>query len=847
MNSNTIRAILIFTFIICAGIVNATDYALQIAQIPLSACLNHSNYRSFTSLAVDPVAGIIYQAGFRTTEFEGQFATKPDWSGYLSAYSASEVTYDPLDPLKQPKAIWEAGDILTKDMLAGNSNRKFYMMHDIQSVSLCPTFSSRDECELATEFNWPNLNPNQKSNISKNEDGTDTKIHQIIIDYFRGSKTNEDPNGNRFFRARTSLLGDIVNSDPVFVGSEDYGYYNLPTTKDWAEGSTYQSFMNLQKSNRLRMIYVGSNDGMLHGFEAGSWDTTTKTFKAGTGNEVFAYTPGIIVNKNLRLRAYYREGTYNHTYLVDGSARVGDAYFKDTGTGGTCTSSGSDPCWHTVLLGTTGASPYQNSNAPQDYPDQLFFPSGGRGIFALDVTDPSSFSKDYPTGKAKLLWELNNWSEPNSLWQVHGDSDLGMTMAQPSLARMQNGKWAVIAANGYNSVNQKPVLYLLDVSRKPSDPNFIMRKFSPCQTGSYCPANVANGLSTPIAVDVNNDRRVDYIYAGDLTGNLWKFDVNCPSIKKDTGDDLDCSPSTSWKVANNGKPLFVACTASGTTCADGNRQPITSKPQVGSVSALQGNAVYSSTRTKPSVMVYFGTGKYLELADRSVGSTQTQTFYALWDKNSGDRTIDNTISDRSRLQPQTIIDSKITQFEKDTTSLDSLRVTSNNIPCYVVKDVVGCKTDEDLKLGWYMDLTTPINSPSERAISFPLLLNGNILFTTIIPSPNPCEIDPVGWIMELDAITGSRTTTSPFDIFGSSTKPDGSVNNLDLVYMTQPGKDPLQVAPSGLKSTVGMVKTPAILPKGDVVDKFFGGSTGLIQKVTDPGETLGRVSWRQLR
>jgi type IV pilus assembly protein PilY1 len=641
----------------------------------------------------------------------------------------------------------------------------------------------------------------------------------------------------------------------VFVGSEDYGYYNLPTT----EGSAYQSFMNSKLSNRPRMIYVGSNDGMLHGFEAGSWDTAKKTFKAGTGDEVFAYTPGIIVNKNLRSRAYYREGTYNHTYLVDGSARVGDAYFKDTDTG-TCTSSGSDPCWHTVLLGTTGASP--SSIDPQDHPGQLKFPSGGRGIFALDVTDPSSFNKNYPTGKAKLLWELNNWTPPDSFWQLHGDSDLGMTMAQPSLARMQNGKWAVIAANGYNSVNQKPVLYLLDVSRKPGDTDpepFIMKKFCPCNQGGdcladipngYCPTGVANGLSTPIAVDVNNDRRVDYIYAGDLTGNLWKFDVNCPSV-----DDENCFSSTApttlnsaWHVANNGKPLFVACTQTGTTCDVGNRQPITSKPQVGSVSALQGNAVYSSSRTKPSVMVYFGTGKYLELADRSVDSRQTQTFYALWDKNAGDWKIDNSISDRSHLQAQTIVESKITQFETDTTALDSLRVTSENPTCYD-KTIGGCKEkkDEELKLGWYMDLTTSNNSPSERVISFPLLLNGNILFTTIIPSPDPCVTDPISWIMELDAITGSRPTTSPFDLFGGTSSPDGKVNDYDMVFMKEPNEDGATVAPSGLKSTVGMVKTPAVLPNKDVVDKFFGGSTGAIQKVTDPGESLGRVSWRQLR
>ncbi len=816
-----IKPILIVTSLI--AIFNTSKASMEIAQIPLSVCLSDTAFRSFTSLVADPAGRAVYQAKFRTTT--GDFATSPDWSGKLLAY---KVTSGSL----ASSSLWEAGSLL-----ANNKDRKLYTLHD-EIAGLCYD-PPCDASQVITEFDWQYLSDLQQNLIDPST-GIDTTSTsgQEIMNYFRGSTAKESPNG--IYRARTSLLGDIVNSDPVFVGSEDYGYYNLPGN----EGSKYQSFMNSKipidnTDPRPRMIYVGSNEGMLHGFEAGTWNgdsTKPKTFDYGTGTEIFAFIPGIVINFNMHERAYIRQDSYNHSYLVDGSPRVGDAYFSSA--------------WHTILLGATGASPPsdQNLTGPQDKDNHLGDATGGRGIYALDITDPREFN-DITSGKSKVLWELNNYTAAN------GDADLGMTMAQPTLARMQNGKWAAIVSNGYNSPNQKPVLYILDISLKPGDSGFIMRKFSPCTSvadggeggSSYCPTGMDNGLSTPIAVDVNNDRRVDYIYAGDLVGNLWKFDVNCPSPSQSTGDDASCKPKDSWKVANGVKPLFVACTNSGTSCDKQNRQPITGKPQVGSVSATQGNAMYTTSSTKPSVMVYFGTGKYLELSDRSVDSKQKQTFYALWDKNTGNATDDNSISNRNLLKEQTIITHyKITRTAKGTDYVDNLRVTSNESPCYeLTKD---CKAQQ---LGWYMELTTPNNSPSERVISFPLLISGNILFTTLIPSPTPCDKDtgPFSWIMELDAITGSRLGSSPFDVYGAggSATPDNKININDMVYLSVSENKSEQVAPTGLKSTVGVVKTPAVVPNKDVVDKFFGGSTGEIQKVTDPGSPLGRVSWRQLR
>ena len=152
-----------------------------------------------------------------------------------------------------------------------------------------------------------------------------------------------------------------------------------------------------------------------------------------------------------------------------------------------------------------------------------------------------------------------------------------------------------------------------------------------------------------------------------------------------------------------------------------------------------------------------------------------------------------------------------------------------------------------------MDLSTPSNMPSERSVSFPNLLNGNIVFSTQLPTSTPCDpnTQASGWVMELDAITGNAPSNPVFlNIFG--TNPLGKAPNYDLVT-AKIGNATTTMAPSGIQSTVGILKTPALIYGQGVVHKYFGGSTGPtgpttgIQMVTDPGSTQGRVSWLQLR
>ncbi|TAN53115.1 MAG: VWA domain-containing protein [Methylococcaceae bacterium] len=589
------------------------------------------------------------------------------------------------------------------------------------------------------------------------------------LNYLRGDWSHEEINskrkdpdtirssvaGDRIFRNRTVLdqvtgnalqpdpwvLGDIVNSDPVFVGQENYGYSKLPGL----EGSRYTSFRaGSAYSGRLNMVYAGANDGMLHGFNAGVAPTSN-------GAEVFAYVPNAVFDK---LGEFSNPG-YTHRYLVDGSPKAGDVYFS----GGT---------WKTVLVGTTGA--------------------GGKGIFALDVTNPSAF------GAANVLWEISSGEEVpdgNASAKAEFANNLGYALPQPSIARMANGQWAAVAANGYGSgdgvtTGNQAVLYIINVE------NGSLIKTINTGAGS---AAAPNGLSTPITVDANDDRIVDYIYAGDLLGNLWKFDVSSADI-------------ADWTLANSGNPLFVACTDNA--CSAANRQPITAKPQVGK-------------HESGGYMVYFGTGKYFEMIDQDVGNAQTQSFYAVWDNNAA-------VAGRGDLQTQTIT-AEISQ------SGFNLRSTSSNAVNYATQK------------GWYMDLLKPAaaQSDGERVVSTPLLRNGRIIFTTLVPNPpnasSQCGVgsDGTSWLMEMDAQSGNPLPAGkpPWDING-----DGKIDSNDLL----PGGE----TPTGKQSTIGIVDTPGVISAGELEYKYTSGSSlGALEVTTESGGgggvPAGRQSWRQLR
>ncbi|MDZ4151051.1 pilus assembly protein, partial [Methylicorpusculum sp.] len=511
------------------------------------------------------------------------------------------------------------------------------------------------------------FNPTTNLGVSFYRANLDTTLAENKINYLRGDQSEEQPSGP--FRKRTgtnALFGDIVNSDPWFIGGTNFGYQLLKPNADGSPTQEAADYVTYRSSAaykaRTPLVLVGANDGMLHAFNA-------KITGTGNGEEVFAYVPNTILNS---MDALTSPG-YTHKYFVDGPPIAADAYFNADNVG--------NKEWRTVAVGTLGA--------------------GGKGVFALDVTflDPSDNTYETPEtafSPERVLWEINS-ANPDF-------GDLGFTLGQASIVRMANGEYAAIFGNGYNSTNHKAVLYIVNI--KTGD----LIKSINTNVGT---ATAKNGLSTPIAVDVNGDRVVDAIYAGDLQGNMWKFDVSG-------------SNTTSWDVVKSGstpKPLYQAITAGGVN------QPITAKPQVGK-------------HPTSGVMVYFGTGKYFETGDHTVGASPlAHTFYGIWDDcvkvagttGGGSCSIPNMT--RSNLVAQTILLEGVftapTAVEEDEeeseetgfTVEQNIRITSTNTVDYATKK------------GWYMDLVSPPNATAkgERVVSQALLRGGRIIFATLIP------------------------------------------------------------------------------------------------------------------
>jgi type IV pilus assembly protein PilY1 len=365
---------------------------------------------------------------------------------------------------------------------------------------------------------------------------------------------------------------------------------------------------------------------------------------------------------------------------------------------------------------------------------------------------------------------------------------------------MADGNWWVIVSGGYNngepdgfaSGNYNAFLFFLRISGPTGTDGAwqLGTDYFRIDTGFGSFAN-PNGLAQPFAADIDSDGLVDFIYAGDLRGNLWKFDVrgNSPA---------------NWTLAQNRVILFVARDAGG------NRQPITAQ--------AEGTAHITGT----GFMINFGTGKYIEdgvNADVSPPGPAytTQSYYGIWDKNDGlTVSTQTTVPDRSvLLEQQVLADVSI--------SGRLAHVTSNSVPNWT--DV----TNPPTHLGWFIDwanstpdTTTGDKSPAtgERSIFTPQIINGRLIFTTLIPNAQTCLFGGDSVTMVLDNQTGSRFDASPFDISG-----DGQFNTSDLV--TVPGVG--TVAVSGISSGIGITGSPTVIKFGSGVGA--GGAT--------PGEYLG--------
>jgi len=318
----------------------------------------------------------------------------------------------------------------------------------------------------------------------------DSTIRNNVVNYVRGE-------------GRTSKLGDIFHSKPVVVGPPSQFYFDEGYSTSVPAGDN--SFVNL-KAHRQRVVYVGTNDGMLHGFLSGTYQTSGPNaglYDSGTGYEMFGYIPAHLLDQ---LEDFLPGDLTTHGYFVDASPRVADVWIDSNNDGVKQTAE-----WKTVLIGGMR--------------------KGGSGLFALDVTDP-------PTD--------NNFTNyPKVLWEYTDATHVGETWSEPFIGKVKvvsgsttRDRWVAIFGGGVGSDGAGASLVVLDIAS-----GTALKTFT---------AGIDNVIpSSPTAI-LDGNGYIKFAYAADLDGSVYKFDFRTPG---------SASAYAQWTVrkifqANAGQPVY---------------------------------------------------------------------------------------------------------------------------------------------------------------------------------------------------------------------------------------------------------------------------------------------------
>jgi len=619
------------------------------------------------------------------------FYSPSSWSGSLTA---QDLVVDPNTNLVtiNPVANWDASCVLS-----GIANGQTCNATGVGGPVAAEGFGTRTiltwSGSAGTPFHYAQLTAAQQAAI----DAGDAVMNNTRVRYLRGDRSNEiNAAGVGLYRPRASVLGDIIDSSPTWVGPP-----SAPYKASWQDllggaaspensGQDYPTFA-AAAANRLNVVYSGANDGLVHGFRSGSYSGQTYVSNAATPNdgyEVLAYMPGAVVNtihNAIDPTLDYSSPLYGHNFFVDAPPGSGDLFYNGV--------------WHTWLVGGLGA--------------------GGAAIYALDVTDPTTFAE----GNAQSL-VIGEWT-PASIScanVANCGQNLGNTFGVPQIRRFHNGMWGVILGNGFGSTSGDAGIYIMTV-----DPNTGAQTFYYLSSASGL---AGNGIAYTTPADLDGDHITDYIYAGDLLGNVWRFDVTNSNPAK-------------WAVTAGG-PLFT--TPGG--------QPITTKLVV---------AATPSTSGAQRIVVSFGTGQQTQLTNSSPTTYAggTQSLYGIWDSNVAAWNAISTMQYASlpvagpapfaTLQQQTILGS--------VPAASGYRAVSNNPVCWSNSNTCGAGNTQR---GWYLNLP----GAGEQIIYNPVLEVGAfIVNTTIPPNNNPLTCtasNPTGWTLAISPTTGGAFTKSFF-------------------------------------------------------------------------------------
>lgn len=581
-----------------------------------------------------------------------------NWSGDLQSYAIDLTTGIPSSTPTWGSSAQAQLDLLsvssrkiaTYTGTTGTGQGRPFQASGCGTASDC--ISSAQQATLNTPFTNPGLT-----------DGA------AVLAYLRGTRTGESAGT---YRTRTHVLGDIINAEPVIIRepSADYADTCYMTA---VTGKCTTAFKTAQAA-RTKVVAQGANDGMMH------------MFLAATGAESWAYVPNLLFNTRdaaypnaSTLNMLSRQSGYSHKYFVDATPVAGDVDFSNT----SAVSGNPDPDWRTILVGGLG--------------------KGGRGYYALDVTSPGATSE--ADAASKVLWEF-----PNSATNATLKLNIGYTYGKPIIVKTAAYGWVVLVTSGYNNGTDSGgdgIGYLWVLDAKTGN---VLQSISTTVGSAANPSGLAF-----IAAYVENgsiDNTTDYVYGGDLEGNVWRFDLT------------DSTGGITYTV----KRLAILKDASGAT------QPVTTVPELSKISIGGVDKRF----------VYVGTGRYLGESD--VDSNGTQSMYGLVDDLSVPSGITPVISDpvRSSLQVQTLTTSSATERTSSATTVDF----STKKGWYI--DLPGCSTLSGLSC----------SKGAERVNTDPVLVLGALVFSSNIPSGDQCTPGGSSWLTILDYKTGGFLTGS---------------------------------------------------------------------------------------
>jgi len=580
------------------------------------------------------------------------------------------------------------------------------------------------------------------------------------VDYLLGDTANQGTDfeagelRERSFTTITGVdtagkLGDIVHSSPVFVGAPPF-VNRIGGAFPSTQTNTYAEFRVAQQS-REQLVYVGANDGMLHAFQVSD------------GEEAFAYLPNILLDDI----GQFTDPNYTHRFYVDSTPSVNDVFISPVG-GGTAE-------WRTVLVNGLGA--------------------GGKGYFALDITEPGSFDA------SDVMWEFSEEDDGGV-----DNSDLGLSYSRPVIGMSNapssgNKDWIAIFGNGFNSTaSGNAVIYILLLDNgyngwsEGTDFIKLDTGVGPLADGT------PNGIGGVTAIDTDGNGTVDRAYAGDRHGNVYVIDLSGTS-------------SSAWNIE---KTLFTASYEFGSPTTS-EAQPITTKPTV--VANPSGGYV-----------VIVGTGSYFTVDDAT--SDNIQSIYGLWDNPSNANTIQKYSS------PSELVEQEFTTTVSNgvvVRTVSANPVVYNDNQSDAIADV----------RGWFIDFDIPppntssgVQFAGERPVRNLQLRNSQLFFSTVIPQDSTDCLPPAGGFgLSIDALSGSVGTNIVFDInidgvFNAEDNINGLTASANIVAGTR-----FESAP-GDTAFIG----------GNRITQLTDGSVDriLINPELNDGALLGRHSWKEI-